>query len=137
MLPCLRIPAMKTASISLQAKQSAANQLNRIRKAIYDLETFPLRYKLVEWEPWSSMNVHQFSVNNYEIFYIVDEERKNVSVIHVFTADEILKASSKTNRLNAEGAVAKYSPENRRKSLGAVAGNLQKQSPRLFLFGII
>lgn len=71
-------------TFSLQAKQSAANQLNRIRKAIYDLETFPLRYKLVEWEPWSSMNVHQFSVNNYEIFYIVDEERKNVSVIHVF-----------------------------------------------------
>ena len=71
-------------AFTLQAKQTATNQLNRIRKAIYELDTFPLRYKLVEWEPWSSMNVHQFSVNNYEIFYTVDEKVKTVSVIHVF-----------------------------------------------------
>lgn len=78
-------------AFTLQAKQAAANQLDRIRKAIYELESFPLRYKRVEWEPWFSMNVHQFPVDNYEIFYIVDEEDKSVSIIHIFYGGRNIK----------------------------------------------
>ena len=71
-------------AFTLQAKQAARDQLNRIRKAIYDLSAFPLRHKKIEREPWTSTNIHQFPVDNYEIFYIVDEESSVVSVIRVF-----------------------------------------------------
>ena len=71
-------------AFSLQEKQTAENQLNRIRKAIRELDTFPLRHKLVEWEPWASKNVRQFPVDNYIIFYIVDEGKSTVSVLRIF-----------------------------------------------------
>lgn len=71
-------------AFTLQAKKAASGQLNRIRKVIYSLETFPARHKLVEWEPWASMNVRQVPVDNYEIFYVIDEENLEVSIVRVF-----------------------------------------------------
>ena len=49
----------------LHAPLTARRQVNRIRKEIRDLEAFPTRYVLVEWEPWASMKMHRLPIDNY------------------------------------------------------------------------
>lgn len=70
-------------SRALYAPIAARNQVNRIRKDIRDLEILPTRYSLVEWEPWASMQMHKLPVDNYIVFYIVDEENTRVNVIRI------------------------------------------------------
>lgn len=60
---------------TLQAHIVAYKQSYRIRKMISSL---------VEWEPWSSMKIYKVPVDNYMIFYRVDEELSTVSIIRIF-----------------------------------------------------
>lgn len=66
---------------NLQALQTALEQYSRISKAIFDLDTFPERYTLVDFEPEHSMGIHRMSVDNYSVFYIIIKDR--VKVINV------------------------------------------------------
>lgn len=68
----------------LLAPIAARNQVNRIRKEIKDLNFFPSRYAFIEWEPWRSMGVHYFTVDNYSIFYGIDEAELRVNIIRIF-----------------------------------------------------
>ena len=68
----------------LQAEQAAANQVSRIRQDIRKLSLFPEKHKLVEWEPWNSMGMRMLPVNNYVVYYFVDEDNKAVSVVRIF-----------------------------------------------------
>lgn len=36
----------------LQVPDTALNQVNRIRKEIRSLDFMPMRYSIVDWEPW-------------------------------------------------------------------------------------
>ena len=69
---------------TLQARIAADNQSSRIRKMIRSLDTLPARHSLVEWEPWASMKIYKVQVDNYMIFYRVDEELSTVSIIRIF-----------------------------------------------------
>ena len=55
----------------LQAPQTAIEQYSRISKAIFDLDNFPERYTLVNFEPERSMGIHRMVVDNYSVFYII------------------------------------------------------------------
>lgn len=67
----------------LHAPLTARRQANRIRKEIRDLEAFPTRYVLVEWEPWASMKMHRLPVDNYVVFYLVDEQAMAVKIVRI------------------------------------------------------
>ncbi len=67
----------------LHAPLTARRQVNRIRKEIRDLEAFPTRYVLVEWEPWASMKMHRLPVDNYVVFYLVDEQAMAVKIVRI------------------------------------------------------
>lgn len=69
---------------TLQARIAADNQSSRIRKMIRSLDTLPARHSHVGWEPWASMKIYKVSVDNYMIFYRVDEELSIVSIIRIF-----------------------------------------------------
>ena len=56
----------------------------RIRNEIISLREMPERYALVEWEPWASMRMHKRPVGKYVIFYLVDRNKKLVSVVRIF-----------------------------------------------------
>ncbi len=71
---------------SLSAEQTANRLVGRIRKLIESLEILPNRYKYVDWEPWHSKNVHQAPIENYLVYYLVDEEKKTVEVLRIFYA---------------------------------------------------
>ena len=44
----------------------------------------PSRHTLVDWEPWASMRIHKVPVGNYIIFYLVDEDKKSVTIVRIF-----------------------------------------------------
>lgn len=68
----------------LLAPQAAKNQTDRIRKMIRGLDKFPEKHQGVDWEPWASMGMRQMPVNNYLVFYLVDKEEKQVTVVRIF-----------------------------------------------------
>ncbi len=43
----------------------------------------PERYSLVDWEPWKSRNTHKVPVDNFVVFYIVEEEANKVTIIRI------------------------------------------------------
>ena len=71
-------------AFELKAFVTAANQVQRIRESIRDLSKFPLRYQTVEWGTWASMGMHRLLVNNYSVFYLVDEEEATVKIVRIF-----------------------------------------------------
>ena len=71
-------------AFALKENRIASNQVNRIRSSIRSLDTFPGRYAAVEWEPWASMGMHKLPVNNYLVFYLVDDASREVKIARIF-----------------------------------------------------
>ena len=68
----------------LLVPETAAAQLGRIRKEVRSLDFMPARYALVEWEPWFSMKMYQLPVDNFNVYYLVNDEKKAVTVVRIF-----------------------------------------------------
>ncbi len=68
----------------LKEPQVAAKLTKRIKNSIKKLDFSPERFVRVDFEPWNSMNMRHFPVGNYEIYYIVDNEKKSVTIIRIF-----------------------------------------------------
>ncbi len=68
----------------LKATQAAINQTNRIREQVRSLDSMPGRYNKVDWEPWASMGMHKLPVDNYVVYYLVEEEQQVVTIIRIF-----------------------------------------------------
>ena len=69
-------------AFELQVPDIAEGQVNRIRKAVRSLNFMPARYVNVEWEPWKSMEMHRVTVDNFTVYYLVNEHI--VSIIRIF-----------------------------------------------------
>ena len=67
-------------AVELQEKTVAKMQMARIKKAEHAL---PERHGGVDWEPWSSMGVRRLPVDNYIVYYMVDQQKALVYVIRV------------------------------------------------------
>lgn len=67
----------------LFAPETATAQLARIQKEIRSLDFMPARYVSVEWEPWHSMQMHQLPVDNFVVYYLINDEKKRVTVVRV------------------------------------------------------
>ncbi len=63
----------------LMVPETASGQISRIRKQIRSLDFMPGRYALVDWEPWHSMGMHQLPVDNFIVFYLVEEDSVSVA----------------------------------------------------------
>lgn len=46
-------------AIDLKARSTAKGQTDRIRKEIKELNLFPEKFSVVDWEPWHSKNVRR------------------------------------------------------------------------------
>ena len=82
-------------AIDLYEPKIAENQVNRIRDSIKKLNSLPERHQLVEWEPWSSLGVRHYPVDNFVVYYLINEELKIVAIIRIFyggrNIDQIIK----------------------------------------------
>lgn len=70
-------------SFNLLSPQNAKGQIDRIQKVIQSLSEFPLRYRLMEREPWKSRGLHVALCDNFLIFYLVIEANKEVIITRV------------------------------------------------------
>lgn len=71
-------------AFTLLVPETAEKQVNRIRKEIRSLDFMPSRYSLVDWEPWKSMGMHKVPVDNFVVYYTVNDDSRTVTVIRIF-----------------------------------------------------
>lgn len=84
-------------AFTLKAPDTAGKQVNRIRKEIRSLDFMPSRYSIVDWEPWKSMGMHRVPVDNFLVYYTVEDSDSTVTVIRIFYGGRDVK-----NSINAE-----------------------------------
>lgn len=70
----------------LCAPQAARDTVAALRGAIKSLSIMPSRIQRTEEEPWHSEGVRRMTVNNFYIYFWMDEERLMVQVIAVVYA---------------------------------------------------
>lgn len=73
-------------AFTLMVPETAQKQVNRIRKEVRSLDFMPFRYSLVDWEPWKSMGMHKVPIDNFVVYYTVDDGNRTVTVIRIFYA---------------------------------------------------
>ena len=67
----------------LLSPENAIGQYNRIADSILSLSQFPERYPLFDCEPEHSRGIHKMVVNNYVVSYVIDNQKKEITVIAV------------------------------------------------------
>ncbi len=74
-------------AIQLRAPENAMGQYNRIAKAIEELNVFPERVRLMESKQERAMGLRQLVVDNYSVFYVIEDERVVVMRVLYSTSD--------------------------------------------------
>ncbi|MBS5593930.1 toxin ParE1/3/4 [Peptococcus niger] len=70
-------------TFNLLSPGNAQGQINSLEKAILSLDEFPLRHRLVDFEPWKSRGLYVMLCDNFFVFYIVEEEKQEVFISRV------------------------------------------------------
>jgi plasmid stabilization system protein ParE len=63
--------------------ESAKRLYHAIKEQVQSLSVMPERYAVVAEEPYTTMGVRKVKVENYLIFYIVNEKEKIISILRV------------------------------------------------------
>ena len=71
--------------VAFSPKEPATAQklVNRIRKAASSLDALPRRHPVVDWEPWQSMGMHRFTVEDFLLFYLIDQSTRTVTLVRI------------------------------------------------------
>lgn len=77
-------------AIQIQAPGNAMRQYNRIAEAIEGLNVFPERIRIMESEPERMMGLRQLVVDNYSVFYVIENEKVIVTRV-LYSASNIEK----------------------------------------------
>lgn len=64
--------------------ETAERQVNHIRTAVRKLDMFPEGHSAIKWEPWASIGMRYLPVDNYIVYYLVDNTEKRVSIVRIF-----------------------------------------------------
>lgn len=70
-------------AFNLLMPETATKQVQRIMNEIRSLDEMPLRFRLYDREPWYSQGLRFFSVNNYLVFYLPDENQNMVNIVRI------------------------------------------------------
>lgn len=81
--------------INLCSKQNAQNQYIHIANAILSLAYMPERIKLVNFEPERSQGIRRMLVDNYSIFFYIDEKNLQVNVSTILYSKSNLEVKLK------------------------------------------
>lgn len=68
---------------TLCAVDTAKNLVRQIMEEIASLDEMPNRYAKYDKKPWKDRGLRFFSVKNYVIFYLPNEETKTVYIIRI------------------------------------------------------
>ena len=70
-------------SYGLQERRLALNLYRRLSNSMFSLKTMPGRCKIIDEEPYKSMKLRRLIVDNYSIFYIINEDTLTVHIIRI------------------------------------------------------
>ena len=76
----------------LQSPEYANGQLERIEESVYKLGKFPERFRSYDKEPWRSKGVRLLIVDNYVALYVVEDKKRQVTVIRVMYGGRDIEA---------------------------------------------
>lgn len=68
----------------LLVPETAEKQVDRILDVILNLDELPMRFPHYPKEPWQSRGLRYFTVDNYNVYYLINESTKEVVILHVF-----------------------------------------------------
>ncbi|MCI6583782.1 MAG: type II toxin-antitoxin system RelE/ParE family toxin [Mobiluncus sp.] len=71
-------------AVNIGVSQTAAEQYERLEKAIGSLDEMPYRFRQWETEPWRSRGLRVMGVDNYVVLYVPDDDSMTVTVQHIF-----------------------------------------------------
>ena len=71
-------------AFTLLVLETAKKQVTRIRQEIRSLAFMPSRYSIVDWEPWKSMGMRKIPIDNFVVYYMVEDDSSTVTVIRIF-----------------------------------------------------
>ena len=72
---------VKYIADTLKEPEIAERIYTSIKERIFSLETMPYRHKLVNDEPFHKIEIRILPVENYSVFYFVEEKTK---IVHIF-----------------------------------------------------
>ncbi len=72
----------------LLAPENAIEQYNRIAEAIQNLNVFPERVRIMESEPEHAMGLRQLPIDNFLVFYVIEDNRVVVTRV-LYSASDI------------------------------------------------
>ena len=70
-------------SFELYVPEYAAGKLQKIEQAISRLNYMPERYKKYDEKPWETLDLRKMPVDNYNVFYHVNNETEQVTVLRI------------------------------------------------------
>ena len=74
---------VKYISDVLLVPETAAKWLDVLQSSIKSLSSMPNRFPLTEEQPWREKGIRKLNVKGFLVYYLVDEERKTVTVTAV------------------------------------------------------
>lgn len=72
----------------LLAPENAIGQYNRIAEATQNLNVFPERVRIMESEPEHAMGLRQLPIDNFSVFYVIEDNRVVVTRV-LYSASDI------------------------------------------------
>ena len=67
----------------LNSPEMAINKLNLLRSGIKKLEFMPYRIKRIDETPWRELGYRKLKINNYYIYYWINDKKSEVYVTAV------------------------------------------------------
>ena len=61
----------------------AKRMLELLKEGMTSLQTMPYRVKAIDEQPWRNLGFRKIRVKNYYIYFLVDENRKEVQILAV------------------------------------------------------
>ncbi len=74
---------VKYISDVLLVPDTAAKWLDVLQSSIKSLSSMPNRFPLTEEQPWREKGIRKLNVKGFLVYYLVDKERKTVTVTAV------------------------------------------------------
>lgn len=77
-------------ALNLQSPGNAMSQYNRIADAITTLDSLAERFRVMESEPEHSRKIRRMLIDNYSVFFVIEENRVTVTDV-LYSASDIEK----------------------------------------------
>lgn len=86
-------------AFTLIGPKIALGQLERIEKAIFSLDEMPERFCVLDREPWCKRGLRQMPVDNFIVYYTLNNPDKTVNIIRVLYGGMDIDKQLKKNNI--------------------------------------